>query len=27
VWPNLERYFASLRERAAARGVLDLALE
>jgi glutathione S-transferase len=27
VWANLERYFASLRERAAARGVLDLALE
>jgi len=26
-WPNLERYFASLRERAPARGVLDLALE
>jgi glutathione S-transferase len=26
-WPNLERYFASLRERPAARGVLDLALE
>jgi glutathione S-transferase len=26
-WPNLERYFAGLRERLAARGVLDLALE
>ena len=26
-WPNLERYFATLRERRAARGVLDLALE
>lgn len=26
-WPNLERYFASLRARPAARGVLDLALE
>jgi len=26
-WPHLERYFAALRERAAARGVLDLALE
>jgi glutathione S-transferase len=26
-WPNLERYFAGLRERFAARGVLDLALE
>ena len=26
-WPNLERYFASLRDRPAARGVLDLALE
>ena len=26
-WPNLERYFATLRERPAARGVLDLALE
>ena len=26
-WPNLERYFALLRERPAARGVLDLALE
>ena len=26
-WPNLERYFAGLRERVAARGVLDLALE
>jgi glutathione S-transferase len=26
-WPSLERYFASLRERPAARGVLDLALE
>ena len=26
-WPNLERYFAGLRERAGARGVLDLALE
>ena len=25
-WANLERYFASLRERPAARGVLDLAL-
>jgi len=26
-WPNLERYFAGLRERSAARGVLDLTLE
>jgi glutathione S-transferase len=26
-WPHLERYFAGLRERAGARGVLDLALE
>jgi glutathione S-transferase len=26
-WPNLERYFAALRARPAARGVLDLALE
>jgi len=26
-WPNLERYFAALRGRPAARGVLDLALE
>jgi len=26
-WPNLERYFAMLRARPAARGVLDLALE
>ena len=26
-WPNLERYFAGLRTRPAARGVLDLALE
>jgi glutathione S-transferase len=26
-WPNLERYFARLRERVGARGVLDLALE
>jgi glutathione S-transferase len=26
-WPNLERYFAALRDRPAARGVLDLALE
>ncbi|MCE9657459.1 MAG: glutathione S-transferase [Burkholderiales bacterium] len=26
-WPNLERYFAALRERPGARGVLDLALE
>jgi len=26
-WPNLERYFATLRKRPAARGVLDLALE
>jgi glutathione S-transferase len=26
-WPQLERYFAALRERPAARGVLDLALE
>jgi glutathione S-transferase len=26
-WPHLERYFAALRERPAARGVLDLALE
>ena len=26
-WPNLERYFATLRARPAARGVLDLALE
>jgi len=26
-WPNLERYFTSLRERPAARGVLDRALE
>ena len=26
-WPNLERYFASLRDRPAARGVLDLPLE
>ncbi len=26
-WPNLARYFASLRERPAVRGVLDLALE
>ena len=26
-WPNLERYFAALQQRPAARGVLDLALE
>jgi len=26
-WPNLERYFAALRDRPAARGVLDLPLE
>ncbi len=26
-WPRLERYFAALRDRPAARGVLDLALE
>ena len=26
-WPNVERYFAALRARPAARGVLDLALE
>ncbi|MEO8923070.1 MAG: glutathione S-transferase [Caldimonas sp.] len=26
-WPNLERYFAALRDRVAARGVLDLTLE
>lgn len=26
-WPHLERYFAALRDRPAARGVLDLALE
>ena len=26
-WPNVERYFAMLRARPAARGVLDLALE
>ena len=26
-WPHLERYFAALRQRAASRGVLDLALE
>ena len=26
-WPNLERYFAGLRARPAARGVLDMALE
>src|SRR5436190_17010472 len=26
VWPNLERYFAALRDRPAARGVLDLPL-
>jgi glutathione S-transferase len=26
-WPHLERYFAALRERPAARGVLDVALE
>jgi glutathione S-transferase len=26
-WPHLERYFASLRDRPAARGVLDLTLE
>jgi len=26
-WPNLERYFAALRDRAPARGVLDLPLE
>jgi len=26
-WPHLERYFAALRDRTAARGVLDLALE
>jgi glutathione S-transferase len=26
-WPNLERFFAALRDRPAARGVLDLALE
>ena len=27
VWPRLERYFAALRDRPAARGVLDLTLE
>jgi glutathione S-transferase len=27
LWPNVERYFAALRARPAARGVLDLALE
>ena len=26
-WPNLERYFAALRDRPGARGVLDMALE
>jgi len=26
-WPNLERYFAALRTRPGARGVLDRALE
>ena len=26
-WPNVERWFADLRSRAGARGVLDLALE
>ena len=26
-WPNLERYFAALRDRTGARGVLDMALE
>ena len=26
-WPNLERYFAALRDRPAARGILDLPLE
>jgi glutathione S-transferase len=26
-WPHVERYFAALRARPAARGVLDLALE
>jgi glutathione S-transferase len=26
-WPNLERYFAALRARPGARGVLDLGLE
>jgi len=26
-WPNLERYFATLRDRPAARGILDLPLE
>jgi glutathione S-transferase len=26
-WPHVERYFAALRDRPAARGVLDLPLE
>jgi len=26
-WPNLQRYFAGLRARPGARGVLDMALE